>query len=90
MMTRTIICHSCGIEGEIEIQGINNDVEPSRIFRYLGHNPFSGHIHYQCPACGMVLLVNPMTLLQSGKISDFSKEVGDCYLDPRANVSFLQ
>jgi len=58
-----IHCQNCGIEGEIEVQGLNSDKPSALIFRHLGHNPFSGHLHYQCPACDIVLLVDPMTVL---------------------------
>jgi len=70
MMTRTMICLRCGIEGEIEVQGMNSGKTSSLIFKHLGHNPFSGHLHYQCPACEIVLLVDPMTVLE-GLISGY-------------------
>lgn len=35
-----------------------------KVFRHLGHNPFSGHLHYQCPSCSIVLLVLPMDILE--------------------------
>ncbi|HLA28654.1 MAG TPA: hypothetical protein VJZ49_12250 [Syntrophales bacterium] len=72
MMTRTMICLRCGIEGEIEVQGMNSGKTSSLIFKHLGHNPFSGHLHYQCPACEVVLLVDPMTVLE-GLISRYPK-----------------
>ena len=60
MPRRAIQCINCGMEGEIEVRGHNNGIARSRIFRHRGHNPFSGHMHYQCPDCGMVMLVDPM------------------------------
>jgi hypothetical protein len=67
-----MICQECGFEGEIEVPGING-VHPSAIqFRHLGHNPFSGNMHYQCPFCRIVLLVDPMTIL-AGFISGYSR-----------------
>lgn len=74
MRTKTIICQRCGIEGEIEVPGLNSDIPTSRIFRHLGHNPFSGHLHYQCPACEIVLLVDPMTILE-GLVSGYSTKL---------------
>jgi hypothetical protein len=71
-MTRTMICQRCGIEGEIEMQGINSDNPAVRLFRHLGHNPFSGRMHYQCPACKIVLFVDPMTVLED-LISEYSR-----------------
>src|SRR3989304_4198178 len=61
----TITCINCGINGEIEVSGLKGDISSTRIFRYLGHNPLSGHMHYQCPACSIVLLVEPQQILMS-------------------------
>ncbi len=63
MLAKTLICINCGHEGEIEVPGSSSDVPPSKIFRHLGHNPFSGHMHYQCPACDIVLLIDPLSIL---------------------------
>lgn len=71
MMTKTIVCQHCGIKGEIELPGMNGDTPSSPIFRHLGHNPFSGHLHYQCPVCEIVLLVDPLTVIE-GLISGYS------------------
>ena len=68
MPTRTIICLNCGIEGEIEVPGLSSTVLPSKIFRQRGHNPYSGDMHYQCPSCNIVLLINPMRVLGEGTI----------------------
>jgi len=69
MTNRAIICLSCGHEGEIEVPGGHSDASPSLIFRHRGHNPISGHMHYQCPACEIVLLVDPMPVLHDDMIS---------------------
>lgn len=66
MLAKTLICMNCGNEGEIEFQGVNRNVPSSKIFRHLGHNPLSGHLHYQCPACAMVLLIDPMAIPADG------------------------
>ena len=71
-MTRTITCWNCGIEGEIEAQGMAGNARSTRLFRHLGHNPFSGHMHYQCPACEIVLLVDPMVILGGDMLDLFS------------------
>ncbi len=60
-----ITCMNCGTNGEIEISGTQGDNLRANIFRYLGHNPLSGHMHYQCPACSIVLLVEPQNILMS-------------------------
>lgn len=65
MAPREIQCINCGFEGEL---GAANYIFHSRnerkIFRHVGHNPYSGHLHYQCPNCKMVLLVPPMDILE--------------------------
>ena len=63
MPTRDIYCVRCGLSGEIEVFNLNRGISLSNIFKHLGHNPFSGDMHYQCPACGIVLLVNPLAVL---------------------------
>ncbi len=72
MTGKRIICLSCGQEGEIEMPGRKATASSSCLFRYLGHNPFSGHMHYQCPACKVVLLVDPMIILGEGMIAPLS------------------
>lgn len=64
-MAMTIICRRCGIEGQIEVPGLNRDAPLSSVFKHMGHNPYSGDLHYQCPACGIVLPVDPVTILDS-------------------------
>lgn len=63
-ITRDIICLHCGHKGVMDIHN-ENDVAAAdgRLFMHLGHNPSSGDLHYQCPACGIVLLVDPMLAL---------------------------
>lgn len=63
MPTRIIHCTNCGQHGEIEICDLDADVPESRVFKYFGHNPFSGHMNFQCPTCEIVLLVDPMDVL---------------------------
>ncbi len=72
MTGKRIICLSCGQEGEIEGPSLKALPSSPCLFRYLGHNPFSGHMHYQCPACKVVLLVDPMIILEEGMIAPLS------------------
>lgn len=57
-MSRAITCINCGIDGELKARGKKDDLSPKE-FNYLGKNPLSGHRHYQCPSCQIVLLVDP-------------------------------
>ncbi len=56
-------CIQCDFEGVLEVLGAQYELPASRLFRYLGHDPSSGHVHYQCPACNIVLLVDPLDIL---------------------------
>jgi len=62
-ITRDIICMHCGHKGMMDIHDDKDDGADGRLFIHLGHNIFSGDLHYQCPACGIVLLVEPMLAL---------------------------
>ncbi len=75
MPKRAIRCINCGMEGELQARGINNDVARSMVFRYRGHNPFSGHMLYQCPACEIVLLVDPMAVLSDNAAPLFPRRM---------------
>lgn len=66
MPTRKIVCAYCGRTGKIEVWGLNEGFEPFSLFKYLGHNPLSGHMHFQCPFCEVVSLVSPMSVLGEG------------------------
>ncbi len=63
MMTKAFQCTYCGLRGEIALNGLNEGDNGARVFRHVGHNPYSGHLHYQCPACEIVLLVHPLDIL---------------------------
>ncbi len=70
-MTKAITCLYCGIDGVIETHGSRND-KSLNTFTYLGRNHVSGHLHFQCPACGIVLLVAPALIRAHAPI--FAKE----------------
>lgn len=57
-MTKAITCLYCGVEGVIGPRDLHDD-KSLNIFKHLGHNHVSGHLHYQCPVCEIVLLVDP-------------------------------
>ena len=87
MKAMPIICHRCGIEGEIEFQSINRNTPLSRIFRHIGHNPYSGDLHYQCPACEIVLLIDPMTVLESFSLEYRKGYTGNNMMQNRQKTS---
>ena len=67
MPTRNITCLNCGCAGMLDVHHHANDVVPNnQLFKHVGHNPYSCDLHYQCPACKIVLLVDPIAAL--GKI----------------------
>ena len=70
-MATAITCINCGIDGVIKARDSQDD-RSLKVFRRLGRNPVSGHLHYQCPACEMVLLVDPQLIRANNHI--FARE----------------
>jgi hypothetical protein len=70
MISSDIQCAYCGLRGKIEGAASPDDRE-TRIFKLRGHNPFSGHLHYQCPSCSIVQLVLPMDILAGKALNGF-------------------
>ena len=62
-ITRDITCLHCGKNGLMDIHDEGDNNADGRLFRHLGHDPFIGDLHYQCPDCGIVLIVDPMLAL---------------------------
>jgi len=60
-----ITCLNCGVEGVLKAHGLSNDTS-LKVFKRVGRNHVSGHLHYQCPVCKMVLLVEP-SLVREGE-----------------------
>ena len=63
-ISNEIQCTFCGLKGELGWPEAEGEPRAEKVFRHLGHNPFSGHLHYQCPSCAIVLLVDPMDILE--------------------------
>jgi len=61
----------------LDIHRESDVVQRDIIFKHLGHNPFSGDLHYQCPRCEIVLLVDPMTALGEESLKGFPGEMSD-------------
>jgi len=74
MPIREIACLHCGFAGMLDIHSQDEVIPKDRLFRRLGHNPYSGALHYQCPACGIVLLVDPMAVLGEKSLKGFPGE----------------
>ncbi len=69
MMSSDIQCAYCGLTGKIEGFELDPHTRGLNIFKQRGHNPFSGHLHYQCPSCSIILLVPPMDLLNGKSLT---------------------
>jgi hypothetical protein len=72
MLSSDIQCAYCGLKGKIEGSTPASDDRKAHIFKHLGHNPFSGHLHYQCPSCSIVQLILPMDILEGKTLGAFS------------------
>jgi hypothetical protein len=71
MISSDIQCAYCGLKGKIEGYASESDNHEVRVFKHRGHNPFSGHLHYQCPSCSIVQLVLPMDILEGKVLNGF-------------------
>lgn len=77
MSTRNIVCLNCGFAGMLDIHYAKDDVPKECLFQWLGHNPYSGDLHYRCPACEIVLLIDPMTVVGEKFLKDFHERAAD-------------
>ena len=71
MISSDIQCAYCGLKGKIEGYASESDDREVSIFKHRGHNPFSGHLHYQCPSCSIVQLVLPTDILEGKVLNGF-------------------
>ncbi len=71
MISSDIQCAYCGLRGKIEGYAPESGDRQASIFRHRGYNPFSGHLHYQCPSCSIVQLVLPMDILEGKVLNGF-------------------
>jgi len=87
MPTRDIACLNCGFAGMLDIHCERDDVPKDRLFQHLGHNPYSGDLHYRCPACEIVLLVDPMAVLGEKSLKGSPGMALDCSSGLRSSHS---
>jgi hypothetical protein len=81
-----ITCIHCGAVGILNMHGLGND-ESLKIFKRVGRNHVSGQLHYQCPVCKIVLLVDPVLIRDNNHI--FKKELTNYPLLPKASTNNL-
>ncbi len=62
MLANFIICQACGCKGRAG-NALSQNQSESPVFRYLGHDPFDGIMHYCCANCSEILRVDPMDML---------------------------
>jgi len=62
-----ITCINCGVEGVLKVHGLDENASP-KVFKRVGRNHVSGHLHYQCPVCKIVLLVAPSLIREGNHI----------------------
>lgn len=62
-MAIRFVCAYCGKVGDIAVKGLNDHGPSASLFKRVGRNHYSGHLHYRCPACGIVHLVEPQVVL---------------------------
>ncbi|MFZ4441497.1 MAG: hypothetical protein ACOYOS_24055 [Syntrophales bacterium] len=91
MPTRDIVCLNCGFAGKLDIHHKKDATMKDGLFKHLGHNPYSGDLHYRCPACEIVLLVDPMAALGENCLKGFSGLTSARrFGKPSSSMGFLQ
>ena len=90
MISSDIQCAYCGLKGKLEGYAAESDDREVSIFKHRGYNPFSGHLHYQCPSCSIVQLVLPMDILEGKELNGFPSlaEQGDLFGRIASNVLY--
>jgi hypothetical protein len=90
MISSDIQCAYCGLKGKIEGSSPESDDRKAGIFKHRGYNPFSGHLHYQCPSCSIVQLVLPMDILDGKVLNGIPSpaEQGVCARKIAANILY--
>ena len=81
-----ITCIYCGVEGVLNVRGLENN-DSLKVFKRVGRNHVSGHLHYQCPVCKIVLLVDSAQVGKSDHI--FKHEVAEYPLISQVSTSNL-
>jgi hypothetical protein len=81
-----ITCIYCGVEGILNVHGLDDDGS-LKIFKRVGRNHVSGQLHYQCPVCRIVLLVDPVLIRENDPI--FKKKLTNYPLLPPASANNL-
>ena len=71
MPTRNITCLNCGHTGMLDVHCETESVKRDNLFQHLGHNPYSGDLHYRCPSCEAVLIVDPIATLGERSVNGF-------------------
>lgn len=87
MPTRNITCLNCGCAGMLDIHLANDVVPKNHLFKHLGHTPYSGDLHYQCPACKILLHVDPIAALGIISLKGYPTRHTDLLWDQCSNRS---
>ena len=61
-MNNIIRCESCGCSGRA-VQAMLTDDSEYPLFFHLGHDAYTGDMHFRCANCGALLLVDPMQMI---------------------------
>ena len=64
MLASQIICMACGYQGSFDTQEVAMECSDQDCFKYLGNDPYTGAMHYQCSECKSYLDIDPMHILR--------------------------
>ncbi|PKN76978.1 MAG: hypothetical protein CVU52_02410, partial [Deltaproteobacteria bacterium HGW-Deltaproteobacteria-10] len=77
MPVHFINCEACGCKGKAGNMFIR-DKSAEVVFTHLGHDVYTGNMHYRCPCCAALLLVDPMEMLSSTSVRGFRQKIKRC------------
>ena len=64
MLAHQIICMACKYQGSFDTQEVSIENARPDCSKYLGHDPFTSAMHYQCPQCYSCVNVDPMDIFK--------------------------
>ena len=90
-MNNIILCESCGCSGRA-VQAMLTDDSEYPLFFHLGHDAYTGDMHFRCANCGALLLVDPMQMITRQFVRGIASGLGSpaSGIDQKVNDLFCK